>query len=192
MTGAPDSALDLKNPIIAKMVEWIEHPLEFNRRPESISIVASRDLFCPTQEVEECHLLKFTMDGGEEYIGFTGPITWCFLDIDFNALSPDDLFLRYIGWYVAFGYYNQEDYDKSKEASNWQKVLAKQTKKGYGEISILQNLYMANENYYELSAIKNGKEVRLVGTEKNMGECPKDYILPFYEFIGEIWSPFDI
>ncbi len=49
--------LDLSNPIIKKMVEWIEHPLEFGKKPEKIEIANERILFLPNNQKEKCYLL---------------------------------------------------------------------------------------------------------------------------------------
>jgi len=48
------STLDLNNPIIKKMVDWIEHPMEFGKKPESINIIDERTLFWPSQQKEKC------------------------------------------------------------------------------------------------------------------------------------------
>jgi len=36
------------------MVDWIEHPMEFGKKPESINIIDERTLFWPSQQKEKC------------------------------------------------------------------------------------------------------------------------------------------
>ena len=114
--------------IIEKMIEWIKHPLEFGKKPDEISILDKQTLFWPSQKQEECYLIKYSVDK-EEYIGFTGPISWSFFDIDFTKLNNKDLYIRYTGWCVVFYTINSEGYDKSKEGSDEAKVISSLEKK---------------------------------------------------------------
>ena len=182
--------INLKNPIIKQMVDWIEHPLEFNKKPDEIEIVDERNIFWLSQEVEKCYLLRYKVNN-EEYIGFTGPITWTFLEIDFNKLSIDDLYLRYVGWYTVFATVNSENYDKSLEGSNQEKLVKKLTKQECSDITILEVSCLGGRNYYELSCTKNEKQIKMVGTEDNLKEYDVSHILPYYEFIGLQWGPFE-
>ena len=184
-------ALNLKDPIIKKMVEWIEHPMEFNKKPDKIEIFDERDLFWPTQKVEKCYLLRFSVDN-EEFIGFTGPISWCFIAIDFNKLTKDDLYLRYTGWYTVFATINSDNYNKSQEGANKDLVMKNLGEQGYTEIEVLQCANLGGENYYEFKCKKDNSIKKVVGTQDNLTEFKIDHILPFFEFIGVQWGPFDL
>ena len=186
-----NDSLNLKNPIIKKMVDWIEHPMEFNKKPETIEIIDERDLFWPTQKVEKCYLLKFKIDNSD-YIGFTGPITWTFLNIDFNKLSKEELLLRYTGWYTVFATINSETYDKSLERANQEKIIDSLKQQGFSNIELLQNACLGGENYYEFKCQKGNENLKVVGTEDNLTQFKADHILPFFEFIGVQWGPFDL
>ncbi|WP_347069966.1 hypothetical protein [Flavobacterium sp. WV_118_3] len=187
----PSAELDMTNPIIKEMVEWIEHPLEFNKKPDSAIILDQRELFWPTHNYELCSLVKFSVDG-TEYIGFTGPITWCFFSIDFTKLSVEQLYERYTGWYIAFSVSNSDSYDKSLEGTNGAIVIEQLRSTGLEEIITVEKIYIGGFNYYEFSAIDNGQKVRVVGTEDNMQKYPMDYILPYFERIGIDWNPLDL
>ena len=185
-----NSNIDLSNPSLKKMVDWIEHPMEFNKKPDSAIIFDERVLFWATQEIEHCTLVKFSVDG-KEYIGFTGPITWCFLGIDFNKMSIDNLYETYCGWHIAFATLNSNEYDKLKEGNDLEVVKQKLAKDNYADIEKLQNVFLGGQNYYEFSATKNGLKIKIVGVEDDLQEYKHDYILPFYEFIGIRWNPLD-
>ena len=182
--------LDLSNPIIKKMVDWIEHPMEFGKKPDSIEIVDQRSLFWPSRKNEDCYLLKYTVDD-KEYIGFTGPISWSFFFIDLSKVSYEDLYIRYTGWYIAFYTTNADNYDKSLEGSNEKAVIESLQRSGLSEIKTLQKTLMGGDNYYEFSAEKGGQKIKMVGIENDMYEYPFDAVLPYFEYIGLSWGPFN-
>lgn len=183
--------INFENPVIKKMVDWIEHPMEFNKKPDRIEIFDERDLFWPTQKVEKCYLLKFSVNN-DEYVGFTGPISWCFIAIDFNKLTKDDLYIRYTGWYTVFATTNSDKYNKSQEGANKEIVIKSLVKQGYTEIEVLQCANLGGENYYEFICKKDNLTQKVVGTQDNLTEFKTDHILPFFEFIGIQWGPFDL
>jgi hypothetical protein len=185
-----NSNIDLNNPLIKKMVEWIEHPMEFNKKPETAIILDQRELFWPSQKKEICALIKFTVDNNE-YIGFTGPTTWCFIGIDFKKLTIEQLYERYTGWFIAFFTKNSESYQKSLEGTNEKVVFDQLYRNGYDEIRTIENVYLGKDNYYEFIADEGGRKIRVVGVENDLNEFEMDYILPFYEYIGIGWNPLD-
>jgi|SRR5690554_108261 len=185
------SDLDLSNLGIKKMVEWIQHPMEFNRKPDNAIVFDERNLFWPTQKSEKCYLIKYTIDN-VEYIGFTGPTTWSFIGIDFKKMSIENLYETYCGWYIAFFTSNSKEYEKSKEGLNEKIILEKLKLENYSEINKLENIFIGGNNYYEFSAMKNGIKIKIVGTEDNFREYSLEHILPFYEYIGIGWNPLEI
>lgn len=182
---------DMSNPMIKKMVDWIEHPMEFGKKPDSIKIVDKRTLFWPSYSNEDCYLLEYSVEG-KKYIGFTGPTTWSFFDIDLTKLSYEDLYLRYTGWFIAFFTINSENYDKSLEGNNEGNVIESLYRTGLTEIKTLQRAYIGEDNYYEFFATKDGRKIKVVGIENDMQEYPIDSILPYYEYIGIAWDPLNI
>ncbi|WP_420572467.1 hypothetical protein [Kordia sp.] len=183
-----DNNLDLKNPIIKQMVEWLEHPMEFGKKPDAIEIVDKKSLFWPSQQQEDCYLLKYTFDG-DEYIGFTGPTTWSFLGIDFSKVTHEELYLMYTGWFIAFFTSQSEGYDKSMEGNNEAEVIKYLEASGYENVETLQKVYLGERNYYEFSANSDGEKIKLVGIDDETDEYPADSILPFYHYIGTVWDP---
>jgi hypothetical protein len=183
--------LNLSDPIIKKMVDWIEHPMEFGKKPDAIEIVDKRVLFWPSHKNETCYLLKYVVDN-KEYIGFTGPITWSFFDIDLSKVSYDDLYVRYCGWFIAFFTINAENYDQAQEGKNEEKVIDSLHSKGFSDIKTLQKSFIGGNNYYEFIANKDGQKLKVVGIENEMQEYPIHAVLPYYEYIGIGWDPLNI
>jgi hypothetical protein len=180
--------VNLSNPIIKKMVDWIEHPMEFGKKPDSIKIIDERMLFWPSQQKEQCYLCEYTVDG-ENYIGFTGPTTWTFFAVDLTKLTKEEIYLRYTGWFICFFTINAETYEKSKEGLNEEKVKADLMLAGLGELTCNQKAFIGGNTYYEFTAHEGLEKVKVVGTEGDMHKRPIDYILPFYEYIGIGWDP---
>ena len=180
--------LDLGNPIIKKMVDWIEHPMEFGKKPDSIKIIDERTLFWPSQQKEKCYLCEYTVDG-EKYIGFTGPTTWTFFAVDLAKLTKEEIYLRYTGWFICFFTINSETYDKSQEGLNEEKVKADLMRTGLTELTCNQKAFIGGNTYYEFTAEEGSEKLKVVGTEGDMHERPLDYVLPYYEYIGIAWDP---
>lgn len=182
--------MDLSNLAIKKMVEWIESPMEFNKRPESAMVYDERDLFWPTNKTEHCYLIKYIVDN-ELYIGFVGPVTWSFIGIDFTKMTIDQLYETYCGWFIVFHTINSSEYTKLKEGFDEVLFNTILIGEGYQEINKLQNAFIGGNNYYEFSVKKDNNKSKIVGTCDNWESYPADYILPFYEYIGIGWNPLD-
>ena len=180
--------LNLDNPIIKKMVDWIEHPMEFGRKPDSIKIIDERILFWPSQQKEKCYLCEYIVDG-DKYIGFTGPTTWTFFAVDLGKLSKEEIYLRYTGWFICFFTINSETYDKTKEGLNEEKVKSDLRRTGLVDITCNQKALLGGNTYYEFTADEGGEKIKVVGTEGDMHERPISYILPYYEYVGIGWDP---
>ena len=184
--------------IIEKMSEWIGHPMEFNKRPEHIEIVAKKKLMWITQEVEECYLLKFTMkDNPTEYIGFTGPITWCFIGIDFSKLSHDELFLRYTGWFLAFcSADSKPEASELKAVEETEKKMLEKLKKSYTNVTISEKTFLGDDYYYSIrcNLTDSAKEEVsfFVGPAKDLQPASSGAILPFFTYLGNMWDPFNL
>jgi len=183
--------LDLSNPIIKRVVLWIEDPREFGKSPDEIKILDERLLFWPTGQNEKCFLVEFNVDG-KYYIAFAGPIIWCFIGIDFKKLSCEQLYERYAGWYIAFHTLNSKDYDKASEGRNEAVVLSKLKSSGLASIETSQKIFIGGKTYYEFMTQSDGIKSRVVGVEDDLKKYPIDYVLPFYEYIGIGWDPLNV
>ena len=188
--------------IIEKMSDWIAHPMEFNKRPEHIEIVAEKKLMWITQEVEDCYLVKFTMkDNLTEYIGFTGPITWCFIGIDFSKLSHDELFLRYTGWYLAFcARDSKPEPEEEKVLIEQEEKVLKKMKKYQANITIEEKIYLGDEYHYSIKCYLKNTVLKTISEDASIFVGPVNDlryifsggILPFYKYLGQLWDPFNI
>ncbi|MCW3085832.1 MAG: hypothetical protein JWP12_3198 [Bacteroidetes bacterium] len=188
--------------VINEMTKWIEHPMEFNKSPEHIEIVAEAKLMWITQEIEDCYLLKFTVKGHEqEYIGFTGPITWCFIGIDFSKLSHEELFLRYTGWHLAFcSQDSKPEADELQTLEEVEKKMLKKLEKYQANISIQSKVYLGDDYYYSIKCyLKNtvkktiSEEASIfVGPANDLQYSNSSAILPFFRYLGKMWDPFNI
>jgi hypothetical protein len=182
--------MELSNPAIQKMIKFVESPIEFNKKTESISVCDERDLFWPTNKTEHCYLVKYTVDG-DKYIGFTGPVTWSFAGIDFSKMTIDQLYETYCGWFIVFHTINSAEYEKHNEGKDESVIVGQLLINGFSEIKKLQNAFIGGRNYYEFSVTKNEQKFKIVGTIEELQQYPYNYILPFYEYIGIGWNPMD-
>ena len=177
---------------IEEMTQWIESPMEFGKKPTEIHVLDSKKIFWPSKEIEEAFLIKYTMSDGEEYIGFTGPVTWSFFDIDFKSLSKEDLYERYTGWFICFISHNSNSTNKSDLASDKDHMVEKLKALGYQDLIVNQNVLIANENFYEIKAVKEGHIKFVVGSVSQHIEYDSSTALPLYAFAGEMWNPLNI
>jgi len=178
--------------MLEKMFNWIKHPAEFGKKPDSIELFDKRELYFPNNSNEMCYLYKFHVDG-IMYIGFCNSCTtWCFFGIDFTKLTIDELYLRYIGWYIDF--FNPNKY-KSFPNKILKSSIYKLNKEGYTDIKLLDSMCVVgvdNLYYYIFQCKKDDKPCKLVGlVGVDMKVYENGSILPFYEFIGLDWNPFD-
>jgi len=56
----------------------------------------------------------------------------------------------------------------------------------------LQKAYIAGNTFYEFTANENGEKIFVAGVEKELIKYPGDYLLPYFEYIGQIWDPLNI
>lgn len=179
--------------LLEQMRTWVKSPMEFGQEPTKISIVDRRVLYWPNQRNEECCLIDFEMTDGTTYIGFSGPITWSFREIDFSVLSLEELYLRYTGWYIAFSNHNasKRDMDQSKFQDDSGLLLSLLGSHGYHQVEMKQHVHINGDNYFEFKAFKK-EEFRIVGVKNEYSVYSYNAVLPLYEYLGEIWNPFEL
>lgn len=186
--------------MIQKMIEWIEHPMEFNCKPDNIEIVDERKLLWLNNQQEDCCLVKFSFkDDPQIYIGFTGPITWCFIGIDFTNCSFEELYLKYTGWYIAFTTKDiipNEELQASLQES--EKKYLKKWSTYYAKPTIIDKVFIGDEYQYHLqgffknTVLKTASETptNIYGNAKRNVVDIKNISLGFYDYLGKMWNPF--
>ena len=184
--------IDMNDPVIKKMCDWIEEDANFGVKPDSIEVIARRLLDWPlSEQKEKIHLCKYSIDQ-KEYIGFTGPASWTFVDTDLSSLSHDDLYTRYKGWFITS---KAEKFDRDntfKDASNESELVLALSRRGITEFTCNRKLFFEGETFYEFIGKKQDDSIKIVGTKGDMNERPIDYILPYYEYIGNFWKPINL
>ncbi len=182
---------DLSHPAVQQMVDWIKSPLEFGQEPEGLVILDDRDLLWPTQEIKRCYLMAYTVNG-DNFIGFAGPTEWTFLNIDYSKLSIEELYLRYVGWYIAT-FSPRLDGDKSIATDPDLLDFIKHLKtEGYTNMLCTQRKNLNGNVYYEIRGKDGVKDVIIVGTADYFEGTSENVVLPFYDRIGRDWDPFDL
>lgn len=186
---AANGQSDKEMKAINDMVAWLESPMELNKPPETISIRDSTKLFWPSEEIVEAYLVDFTDEEGNKHVGFAGPITWTFFNIDFNKLSNEELYKLYTGWFICFYSYHQQDKNDPIVEQDRKLMIKKIEEMGYVDFNIKPGIQMAGQTFFEISATKNGLTKIVVGTFNEIVEYDADEILPLYKLIGELWDP---
>ena len=172
------------------MVEWICHPAEFGKPPKSIQIVDMAYLEIDTDQMEHCYLLKYIMDDGSVWIGFNGPTVWTFFIKDLSKTTYHDLFLKYVGWYLTGPGNDGYEYDKTHFNCDEKEIHKYLVKHKYSGIETLQSVYMGDRNFYEFEVTHKGERIIAVGYKGGLKTYAKDFVLPFFHFIGEAFNPF--
>jgi hypothetical protein len=88
----------------AEMSDWLQHPQEFGRAPDSIEIYDQRTIhWPPTNDRRPLWLLKYTYeptDGGEPVtgIGMVGSITFSLFGETTSEMTPEELYALHCCW----------------------------------------------------------------------------------------------
>ena len=94
----PPSARDPMHVAISKMAEWLAHPNELGRFPDSLTVLDQRELEWPATNKRELQTLLHWKLEEEEGISWTGSSTWAL----FSAAEPGmpllDLYAMYNSW----------------------------------------------------------------------------------------------
>lgn len=182
---------DLSHPAVKQMVDWIKNPLQFGQDPDEIMIIDDRDLYWPSQEIKRCYLIAYSVNG-DYFIGFAGPTVWTFFNIDYSVLSIEELYLRYLGCYIAT-FFPRPEGDRSIATDPELLVFFKHLRtKGYSDVTCTQRKNFKGIVYYEIYGKNALNEVIIIGTSENYEATNSMTELPFYERIGKDWEPFDL
>ncbi|MCB9766066.1 MAG: hypothetical protein H6739_40195 [Alphaproteobacteria bacterium] len=108
---------------LATFGDWIAHPMEYGRPAEALEIVYRKVLPWGDSKTK-VFLVKWRMDGGDAFVGITGPFTWSFLGLDLSRLEPLKASTRwrrlvnlYVGWYACFLAAQQPGHAEARAAS---------------------------------------------------------------------------
>jgi hypothetical protein len=97
----PPAALDKKFVAKSRMADWLAHPQELGRLPDSLELLDQRELRWPaTGEVELQSLLHWKL-GDDEGISWTGSSTWALFSIAEPDMPILDLFAMYNSWEMS-------------------------------------------------------------------------------------------
>jgi hypothetical protein len=186
---AINSAPDLSHTAVRQLVDWIKSPLEFGKAPDGLVIIDERKLFWPTREVLDCYLMAYTVDS-KNYVGLAGPTPWTFFGIDYSSLTMEELYLIYVGWYIAtFTPPPETDHTIDKDPSLIE-LIDYMKGDGFHNPVCVQRINLNGVVYYEIHAEHaKGKSV-IVGSDGDFNDTWEPKVLSLYEKIGQDWDPF--
>ena len=121
---------------IAEMCNWIAHPSEYERPPDDIVQVDTRQLYWPpTHDRRQLWVFRYRYDkeDGEvnEGLGMVGSVTWAMFSSNTTELSPEDVYGLHCAWELI----QNEDPAAPAEADIWagRAVLARYNP-GFGRV----------------------------------------------------------
>lgn len=100
----PEDARQPEFQAIAEMANWLAHPNEFGRPPDSIELFDTRELFWPpTNDQRRLSLVKYSYndeEGGEpdRGVGMVGSVTFALFGEATADLSPEDIYGLHCCW----------------------------------------------------------------------------------------------
>lgn len=100
----PGEAQRPESQAIAEMANWLAHPQEFGRAPDSIELFDTRELFWPpTNDRRRLSLVKYSFHGGagreaDSGIGMVGSVTFALFGEVTADLSPEDIYGLHCCW----------------------------------------------------------------------------------------------
>lgn len=176
---------------LKEMTDWLKSPMELNQKPKTISIRDSRTILWLSNQKEKFYLIDYTDSEGNEYVGFTGPITWSFYGVDYTNLSNEDIYNLYTGWCISFSANKMQDKNDPRFAQQRKAMMTKLENLGYQDIEIKSEIIIVDEVFFEIKGTKEGDKKWIVGRLSDPKEYDDDIILPFYRHMGEMWGPFN-
>ena len=117
------------------------------------------------EDLEEVHLVEYTIPDGPTGVGMTGPITWTFFDIPPDRFTQDEWVKLFAGWYIQFQSINQEDYAPRFSKKDDQRMIRMlEIEQGMSNVQIEERTQIGGETYYEISARSQSGPVKVAGT----------------------------
>lgn len=95
----PEAARTPREEAIGAMAEWLAHPNELGKIPDSLEIVDHRLIhWPPANQTIPVTLLRWRL-GDDAGIGMTGSVTWCFFSGEkSDATDPLGIYARHCKW----------------------------------------------------------------------------------------------
>ena len=108
LDAVPPRASEPDFEAMAKLVDWLSHPLEFGRPPDAIALFDTRELrWPPTADVRRLWLFRFRY-GPEapeppdaEGVGLVGSITFALRGETSPAMTPEDVYALHCCWELS-------------------------------------------------------------------------------------------
>lgn len=100
----PPEAQSAEFRAVAEMANWLAHPNEFGRSPDTIELYDSRELFWPpTNDRRQLFLVKYIYNKGQSKepdrgIGMVGSVTFALFGEATADLSPEDVYALHCCW----------------------------------------------------------------------------------------------
>jgi hypothetical protein len=171
------------------LMDWISDPLQFGIKADRMVTLDERKLYWLTGESVVCYLIAYSINQ-ESLVGFSGPIVWSFLNIDVSKLTLEELYIRYVGWYIATHMENKDDNRSIVRDPELEKFIKQLKAEGYKNILCQQLISCKFGVYYQLKAKMDNKDIVFVSKDKDYNVLGPTDILPLYERIGKDWNPF--
>lgn len=95
----PGDALNFENRAISEVADWLQHPNELAKLPDSISIVDRREVFWPACEEErQVAILQWELGEDSGLAMYGGTTIWCFFG-DKDGYEPViDFYAKHLNW----------------------------------------------------------------------------------------------
>lgn len=94
----PPGALDPRHLAISAMAEWLAHPNELGRFPDSLTILDQRELHWPATDSKQLQTLLHWKLGDDEGVSWTGSTTWALFSCAERDMPILDLYAMYNSW----------------------------------------------------------------------------------------------
>ncbi|GHO77375.1 hypothetical protein KSD_51460 [Ktedonobacter sp. SOSP1-85] len=187
---------------VDEMADWLAHPMEFGERPTEAHVIYENEVQWPSVGFTKIFLVQYEMSNGVKGIGFTGPITWSFIAIDWEnwtSFTHEELIYCYAGWYIQFTLSHQENYVSESTPEAKQEFFERLRRDGYQDLLLKDQFTLDNDeggtSFYTVEANKDGKSFYAIGTvgeykiyEKEL--VPMKHLPPFFYYLGQELDPF--
>ncbi|GHO49687.1 hypothetical protein [Ktedonospora formicarum] len=187
---------------VNEMENWLAHPMEFGEKPREAYVIYENEVKWPSVGLTQAFLVQYELSERIKGIGFTGPITWSFIGIDWESWSsftPEELMYCYAGWYTQFTLSHREDYLRESSHEAKQAFFERLKIDGYKDASLKDQFTLDNDeggtSFYTVEVRKGGVHYYAIGTVEEYNLYGKDlapmkHLPPFYYYLGKELDPF--
>lgn len=182
-----------KDQALEEMAEWLSHPLEYGAKPiEQQVIYEGKIRWFGEESPVVTFLIHYKMPNGTEGIGFTGPITWTFLSLNWEGFTPEDLIYCYVGWYAHAGLSHLNTYTQGVSDKARQRIFDKLHQDKLVDL-VEEDAFTlrADEEvatFFAVRGRRDGTTYHAVGAEDGYDLYPVDIppmrLPPFFYYLG--------